>query len=236
MGTYYNAKVPSDGLILSLDAANAKCFINGATSATNLVSGGAITGANGNPGTGAHTPNTSNFPAYNSVNGGVFDFVGGKGMNCDEDLGSHTEFTLSIWFYKPTSTLQYITDGRNDGGQWFIFNYTTDINLEYTAVLSYNYEDPFNASNADFLNTWQQMVVVSDVSESRIYLNSTEVSTYVAQGSVDEALGVNFRIGTRFTTSNQFTGYYGPICAYNRVLTEVEIVDSFNAHRRRFDL
>ena len=236
MGAHYNPKVSTNGLILSLDAANPKCFGAAQTSATNLVSGGAITGALGTPGTGAHTPDVDNFPEYNSVNSGVFDFAGGRGMNCDEDLGAHTEFTLSLWFYKPTSTLQYIADARNNSGQWSIFNYSSNRNITYTDLLAYNYEEPFNASADGFLSVWQHLVITSNASNGHIFLNSTEVSTYSVQGSVNETLGVNFRIGTRYTTGNEYTGYMGPICAYNRVLTDAEIVQNFNAHRKRYDV
>ena len=234
MGTHYNAKVPTNGLILSLDAANPKCFGAAQTSATNLVSGGAVTGASGNPGTGAHTPNVDNFPEYNSVNGGVFDFAGGRGMNCDEDLGAHTAFSLSMWFYTSSATLAYFSDARNDGGQWYIRNYSSDVNYEHTALMSYNYDVTYDANAPEFTSTWVHQVLVSDATESRLYLNGVEVSTYVSQASINENLGVNFRIGTRYTTSNEWTGYMGPICAYNRVLTQAEITDSFQAHRKRF--
>lgn len=117
MSVFSGPNVAMDGLILHLDPANPDCFGTGETSATNLVSGGAVTGASGQPNAGAHTADTANFPAYNSINGGIFDFAGGKGMNCDEDLGTHTTITFDIWYYKNGSGQHYITDGRNDGGQ-----------------------------------------------------------------------------------------------------------------------
>lgn len=236
MGAFAGPEIPNSGLILNLDAANPRCFGAAETSATNLVSGGAVTGANGTPLTGAHTPNTAYFPEYNSVNGGVFDFAGGRGMNVDEDLGAHTEFTFSMWFYTASATLAYFADGRNDGGQWYIRNYSTDINYEFTSALSYNYDVTYDASAPEFTSTWVHQVVVSDATESRLYLNGTEVSTYVSQTSLTESLGVNYRIGTRYTVANSWTGYMGPICIYNRVLTEPEIVQSFNAHRGRFGI
>jgi hypothetical protein len=235
MGTNYGGKpIPTTGLLLALDAANPHCFGTGQTSATNIVSGEPVTGANGNPGTGAHTPNTANFPAYNSVNGGVFDFAGGRGMNVDEDLGSHTAFTLSMWFYTSSATLAYFTDGRNDGGTWYIRNYSTSINYEFAQQLSYNYDVTYDASAPEFTSTWVHQVVVSDATESRLYLNGTEVSTYVSQTSVNESLGVNYRIGTRFTTSNEWTGYMGPIFIYDNVLSQANITALFEAHRDRF--
>lgn len=236
MGAFAGPEMASEGLILSLDAGSSRCFGPGQTSAKNIITSGAITGANGGPGTGAHTPNTANMPVYNSAWGGVFDFDGGRGMNCDEDLGAHTEFTLSMWFRLRSESSQYFVDGRNDGGQWFIMNYSPLLgNYEYTGSLTYNYGSPWAPSDVP-INRWIYLVVVSDASIGRIYLDGAEVPDYDNQGSVDENLGVNYRIGTRFTTSSQWTGYMNQINIYNHVLTETEITKNFWATRGRYGI
>jgi hypothetical protein len=225
--------IVTDGLVLSLDAANKKCFTPGNTICNNIITGGSVTGANGSPSSGAHTPSPSNFPSYNSTNGGVFDFVGGKGMNFEEDLGFTTTRTLIMWFYKNTGDVQYFSDARNDGGRWFFANYQNH-NITYTHLLRYNFGGSYNASHPDFINKWHCMVVTSDNTESRLYLAGTEVDSYVSQTSIDEDFGKNFRIGTRYTTSHQWTGYFGPILAYNRVLTDSEILNYYNQTKSRF--
>ena len=232
---YYGGDIVTNGLVLALDAANLVCFEPGSTTCRNLVTGGLVTGANGHPGSGTHTPNTANFPSHNSDYGGIFDFAGGRGMNCDEDLGSSTTRTLVMWFYKNSSSAQYFSDARNNGGQWFLSNYSGE-NINYTDQMRYNFGGSYNASNSDFLNKWWCMAVVSDSSGSKLYLNGIEVDSYVSQNSIDEDFGKNFRIGTRFTTSSPWTGYFGPIQAYNRVLDPKEIMQNFNAYRSRFSL
>jgi len=225
--------ISENGLILALDAANKKCFTAGNTICNNIITGGSVTGANGSPSSGAHTPSTSNFPTYNSTNGGVFDFVGGKGMNFEEDLGFTTTRTLIMWFYKNSSGTQYLSDARNNGGQWFLSNYQNH-NINYTSALRYNFGGSYNASNPDFINKWHCMVVTSDNTESRLYLGGVEVDSYTSQTSIDEDFGKNFRIGTRYTTSAEWTGYFGPILAYNRVLTDSEILNYYNQTKSRF--
>ncbi len=81
MAFFRGPNIVTDGLIFALDAGNTECFTSGNTTATCLVSGFNCSGANGHPAAGTHTPNTANFPVYNSTKGGVFDFVGGKGIN-----------------------------------------------------------------------------------------------------------------------------------------------------------
>ena len=60
MGFYNGARVVSDSLVFALDAGNPKCFSSGATTATCLVTGFSVTGANGQPNDGTHTKNDSN--------------------------------------------------------------------------------------------------------------------------------------------------------------------------------
>jgi hypothetical protein len=242
MGFSRGPKIVTDGLILAVDAGNPKCLTPGNTFGKNLITGGDLTGASGTPSSGTHTPNSANFPAYNSTNGGVFDFAGGRGINCDEDLGSHSVVTLIMWFYKNSSGTHYFTDARNDGGQWFLSNYSGE-NINYTDAMRYNFDATYNASNSDFLNNWIHMAVVSDGGGSLLYLNGYEISShptfrtsYVSNGSIDEDLGKNFRIGTRYTTSAEWTGLFGPIYIYERALSAEEVYQSFNAQRERFGL
>lgn len=230
----YQPDIVRSGLVLHLDAGEPDCFKNGDTSCINLVSGGSVTGASGTPGAGAHTPNTANFPAYNSVNGGVFDFAGGKGMNVEEDLGPHTSFSLDIWYYKNSSLVQYFTDARNDGGQWFLSNYDS-YNITYTNAATYNFNTSYNASNPDFINRWQHLTIVSDASGSRLFIDSSFVNP-LSNSSLNETLGKNFRIGTRYTTSAQWTGYMGAIKAYNRALSAAEVYQNFQALRGRYGI
>jgi len=234
MGFNRGPNIITDGLIFSLDAGNPKCFTSGATTATCLISGFNCSGASGNPGSGTHTPNTANFPAYNSLNGGIFDFAGSKGINIDGDLGTATAATISMWFYKNSSNTQYLTDGRNNGGTWFLSNYQSE-NINWNSKLTYNFEDPYNSSASDFLNQWIHMVACSDVNGSKLYLNGIEVET-IDELSLDEDFGINYRIGTRYTTSSEWTGYMGPIYFYNKKLNAAEALQNFNAQKSRFEL
>jgi len=73
MGVSYGPSIVSDSLKFVIDAGNTRCFTSGNTSCVNIITGGAVTGASGQPNAGTHTPNTENFPEYTAINGGVFD-------------------------------------------------------------------------------------------------------------------------------------------------------------------
>ena len=234
MGTYGSPHIITDGLIFAIDAGNPECFTSGATTATCLVSGFNCSGANGHPAAGTHTPNTANFPVYNSTKGGVFDFVGGKGINIDGNLGSTTSSTISMWLYKNSSATQYITDGRNNSGAWFLSNYSS-YNINWTNNLRYNFEDPYNINATGWRDTWIHIVATSDSTGSQLYINGLEV-VLSTSSSPDEDFGINYRIGTRYTTSSEWTGYMGPIYFYNKKLNAAEAAQNFLAQKNRFGL
>ena len=62
------------------------------------------------------------------------------------------------------------------------------------------------------------------------------LKNYDNQASIDEDFGINYRIGTRFTTSGQWTGYMNQINFYNRVLSPDEIKKNFWATRGRYGI
>jgi len=238
VATSYGAPtVSTKGLILAIDAGDSNCMSSGDTSCTNMVTGGQLTGASGSPGSGAHTAATSNFPAYNSLYGGIFDFAGGRGMNCDENLGTTTTSTICMWLWRNTTdNTQYFADGRNGGGDWFLSNYGSQ-NINWENRLQYK----FNGAAATYdqtafpTNQWLHMVAVSGPGGSALYLDGeTPPEALVASTSADEDFGTNYRIGTRYTTSSEWTGYMGPIFFYNRELSADEAKQNFKAHRSRF--
>jgi hypothetical protein len=239
MAINYNPSIVTDGLFMYLDPANPRCFLSGQSTCRNLITGGLVTGASGSPGSGEHTPNPSNFPVYNSINGGVFDFAGGKGMNFEENLGSTSELTFSIIFFKNSGGTQYFSDARSNGGQWFLANYQNR-NITYTHALGYNFNgntiEDHVASGPNFENRWHYMTVTSNSSQSKLFLNGIEVDQYVSNSAINRTFGRNFRIGTRFTTSGQWTGYMGPIVAWNKVLTAQEVAQNFEALRGRYGI
>ena len=248
-GVRYNPSVPMGDLVFAIDAANPKCqFVPGSTTCKNIMSGGNVSGASGDPRADAHTPNSSNFPEYNASYTGaktpVFDFSGGRGMNVDEDLGSSNGgLTISMWIYKNSSGVQYFTDGRANGGQWFLSNYSGE-NINFTNALTYNFDATLDTSAPEFINRWMHMCVTSGAGGHLIYLNGYEISvnpygyrtSYVSQNAIDLDLGRNYRIGTRYTTSTEWTGAMGPIHIWKRQLTSAEVKQTFDAHKNRFDL
>ena len=234
-------KIVTDDLVFVLDVSNHKCASNpssGISAGINsLVTPSLCEGASGNPGTGAHTPNTANMPAYSSDFGGVLDFSGGRGINVNEDLGSTTgALTYSMWVKWPLdyTSSQYFLDARNNGGVWYFPNYAS-FNVNWNSNLRYNFGGGSFDANKWAVDEWIHVIVSSDSSGSEVWINgSNRTADADASNSTNENLGVNFRIGTRYTTTNSFRGLMGPIHLYKNKFDDNEALTLFNSFRDRF--
>jgi len=221
---------------LHIDPDNDLSITPNETEGRNLVSSGLLTGASGTPGTGEAIVEPNNFPTLGTAYGyRVFDFDGTQGINVNEDLGQHSEITLSLWFYKTADGTDYFFDARNGGGSWWLSNYQSH-NINLHSDYEYNFDGAYDADNSNFLNKWFHLVAVSDSSGSDLYLNGEYVSNPDTSNSLNENLGKNFRIGMRYTSSGGWVGSMGPIYAFNRKLNHQEIRKLFEMNRHRFNL
>ena len=241
MATRYSPKITTRGLIFLIDPVNPRCVGVGDTDCLDLVGGKRCSGARGEPGTGTHTESTSNFPALEketSTNNSshVFYFTGSRGINIDEDLGSHTACTAGMWLYKTSTAGTYMFDFRNNGGNWWLNNYNNhNFNIHETMRYLFPAADVDGYDAADFpINVWIHLMITSNSSGSKIYLNGKE-RTAAHSNSANENFGINARIGTRYTTAGGHVGTMGPIYLYDKVLTAAEVKQNFLAHVGRYE-
>lgn len=233
MAVHVNSKIITEGLKFYIDAGNPACFESGDTTCTNLVTGGLVTGASGTPNTGVHTPNTANFPAYSSTVGGCWTWSDTKGMNIEEELGVVTDLTISTWLYKSGSGAhQYIVDFRNDSGAYLYTN-NTIYNITSNAVCSYNFSGSYDASDPAFVDRWLNIVVTSNASTTNLYVNGVAVTLSVT-GVFNKNLGINARIGTRYTTATGLAGYIASVALYDNYLSAADVAANFQSMRKRF--
>ena len=225
-----------DGLVLYLDAANPKSY-PGTGSTWNDLSGNGHH-AYGHVGAAGPGSDPNNFPIWQSNNQGRFYFDGSKGLTILTDMGSHTEITADFWFFKQAAgTNDYIFDGRNDGGSWWITNYNAANNIDCHGALQAN--DPSTYQGlSNWFARWVNIIITSNASGSAIWADGEAITDdrLVVSNSLTESLGQYFIIGSRYTWSGQFVGHWSNLRFYNRVLTDFEIQQNYNAHRSRFGL
>jgi len=172
-----------------------------------------------------------NGPTYNAANGGriVFD-----GVDDYIDLGSNLQlsnnFTLCVWHINPNTG--YIIDQGNIGED-------PTNSLEYTnygLTLSANNNSSVTADGTITTTRWNFICTTFSSATTKFYINGILDSTKTASFSSFTPSG-KLKIGRRaFSTSSIFSGSIGMVMIYNRVLTDSEILQNYNAQKSRFGL
>lgn len=236
MGLSHSPRIVTDGLVLCLDAANAKSYPGSGTTWTDLS-------GNGRNGT------LVNGPTFDSSNGGSIAF--------DEtnDYVSVNNFSIqshSICAFVKTNKLN---DFQGIFGQansiWN--NLSVALRIKNNNTINYvlsgsgtstgNYselETNFQVST----NTWYYVCATFNRPNRKIYLNGIEQECYVAFGtqttdydlyaSVSNIIIGGYAFGGGL--SYLLNGNISNLSFYNRALSATEIQQNFNALRGRFGI
>jgi len=220
MATKYSPKIITNGLVLSLDAANNKSYPGSGTTWTDLS-------GNNNNGT------LTNGPTFSDSNGGVIVFdgtndyvpIGTSGFPFGSSAG-----TLSVWAKTNTISSGYIwivSYGTALGSQ------SRFLGINSSTYLFGGYGDDINASGVP-LNTWFNMVGVYDGTNAFLYINGNLVSGPTAKSW--NTIANNAQLGRQTNGSEYWNGNISQASIYNRTLSSDEVLQNYNATKSRFGL
>jgi hypothetical protein len=214
-----------DGLVLHLDAGNANSYLPPYN--TNLWND--ISGKNNNT-------TLINGPLFNNVNGGsiVFDGSNDYGFSPDLNISGNSPITISLW-------CNYLS---NPSDNVAIFYGTCGssyncIGLYYRSYENYVRFTTWQSSPGDYntsfikdFNVWHNWTVV---------YNNNKVLVY--RDGIADSNGAQNKI-VNFTTTKLYLGgtlcgansniKVGSVFAYNRALSQIEIIQNYNATKARF--
>ena len=238
----YNSggRIVSDGLVLYLDAANRKSFVSGSSTWRDLS-------RNDRNGT------LTNGPTYNTASNGsiVFDGIDDNVLLGDVlDLGTN-DLTINVWSYKtaaPSSDQHMVSKARAAAQNYrYAFYYTSTQKLG-VFIQGNGGADILPSGNTTIsLNTWHMATMVATRSSSiKIYLNGIQ-ETLTGTATISQWNGLDFqsnnpfRIGCYTSSDNTtpnflFTGRIAMTQVYFRSLSDVEILQNYNATKKRFGL
>jgi len=234
MGFHRGPKIVTDGLVLYVDAANPKSYISGSTTTRSLV--GSVTGSLVN-GVGFSTGSNGSW-----VFDGSNDWIdlGLEGANL---IQGKTELTMGLFFQSNTNlvlrslfgTLRYGC-GRNLGLVSSFNNlvFYNDYGPPETGTCY-----PIGFNNYVVPNTWIYAVATYDGTTTKLY--------GIKQGILSQSTGTGFKSGSTNVFSYNleigrggFGGYLSGNVAnafiYNRVLSQQEVLQNYNATKSRFGL
>jgi hypothetical protein len=202
----------TDKLILHLDAANPESYPGSGTTWTDLNSK-------------SYSGTLVNDPIFNRANAGTFLFNGTDEYVSfiNDPLSSFTELTFDCWFkLDPTETNAFLISSDTlrlyleDSNTWYI-------NPSFTTGKSFTWT---------FNSNWNNIIVTANSSAITGYINgiAANITTGGALGSQS-----NMVIGGRDFDS-YIKGNMATVKIYNKVLTQAEATQNYNALKGRFGL
>ena len=227
MGIQNGPPIETTGLAYYVDPANTKSYVDGNTTATDLVSNKI---AFLQSGTG-----------FASINAGVFDFDG-----TDDNLALQTtittsHLTYSVWYRPDTSDTSFRTLGQT--GAWSTTNFACFFSkngpgLSLSLVTKFNNtrtDSSFPTSiNPNFSNSWHNATFVIEPLTQYIYYNGQYCNSSTRTINTDITINT-LNIGQTMGYG-PFGGQLGATMLYSRALAPNEIKQNYNAMRGRYGI
>ena len=220
MATKYSPKMVTDGLVLSLDAANTKSYPKSGTTWTDLS-------GNSNNGT------LTNGPTFSGANGGsiVYD-----GVDDQVDLSlvssNVNNVTTEVWFKAntlPGDRGLFLNGSGGSSGYGLQFGACGTV-----GTTLYVFFGGLNCNVVSYgtlvTNTWYQSVYTRTTSPSTLnilYINGISVST-------NTSANPNSPTGVTLVGHSAYNGYISVVRQYNRTLSAAEVLQNYNATKGRF--
>lgn len=229
-------KIPTDGLVLCLDAGNIKSYPTSGTVWTDIsrnnndgtlngsVISGVFSGASFNADNqGSLYMRGDGFFDDITVPSGNFD-IGNKAPNC----------SVSFWCNMENQpTLNQDVLGFRDAIDFdFYFlvlgNGNTEARLRNNTVVT-----SLNTSFSNFFNKWTCVTMTATASLFSLYINGNLITSAGISGNFG-TIGSNFKIG--LMQSKMYKGYISCVLFYKRALSAQEAAQCYNAYKGRYKL
>ena len=226
MATKYSPKMVTDGLVLSLDAANTKSYPKSGTTWTDLS-------GNSNTGTLTNGPTFSAGNMGGIVFDGVDDYISGTN---NSSLQLLNDLTIGAW----------VKLGSGGNASQGIFEKMININYSgYGITRQDDYFKFWTASGGTYAytnsnityssgNNWYYVVGRRMAGNNRLFINSILQTDSQSPPLSDS--GEVYVIGRYYSNiaNYYFVGNIAQTSLYNRALTDAEILQNYNATKTRF--
>jgi hypothetical protein len=237
MGFSDGPTIVTNGLVLSLDAADRNSYVSGSTVWNDL---------SGNNNSGSLT----NGPTFNSANGGsiVFNGTNQNVAIASESSGSATgNYTWEVWCKTSNASKEFnpLVRGRDNlGNGWSIQARISPTTLQFAAgivttvpsTVGYDATSSIALGVTASLETWYCITGVWTAgSKVDLYVNGVLSGTKSTTSTSLRTSTVGWSIAS-IATTNFSTGSIANAKVYNRALSSDEIQQNYNAQKSRFGL
>jgi hypothetical protein len=231
MGFYRGPNVVTNGLVLSLDAANTKSYPGSGTAWRDLS-------GNGNNGT------LVNGPTFSSANGGSIVLDGTNDyVNCGNILNYTSQnFTFNCWVFINSLTTNLVNQGPvlffkglfNTNGYYTQISQTGTISF----VTNNSGVNLVTNSNNGVISAGNiyNVSITRNGNSVRTYVNGIDLTSIPANHSDPTTSNSSFTIGSYNLTQIVANIRIFSFSNYNRALSAAEVLQNYNATQARFNL
>ena len=212
-----------NGLIFELDAADKNSYPGAGTLWKNLASN-------------TYNGTLTNGPTYNSANNGAIVFDGADdAVIISPTISIPNSYTVQAWYWKTAGTPYdpILADMVAGDGFWIDASITARLTIFFQGASFAIYGNQVLS-----LNKWYNICLSVANSGSTIiinmYINGILDKTYTAAGSFTTSFNAECLGGDIY--GDIMNGKIACDLAYNRVLTDSEILQNYNATKGRFNL
>jgi hypothetical protein len=237
MATRYSPAIVTSGLVLCLDAANRKSYPGSGTTWTDLAQNLSFSSQGA-----TQTPFTTKKGA------GCFDFNGSGYWECTSgssnvDLGG--DCTIILWFFCETlasrrTIFEKAGNSYTSYQQEIAVTWETGLDFSYYSRYSPDYDYASTLSNTN--NDWNMTAIkmsTGKTTAARTGFYSKNGSawgaSYTSRSNVAVVAAGNLRIGSGYA-GTVTDGFIGQVLCYNKMLSDAEILQNYNATKSRFGL
>lgn len=225
MGLAHSPSIVTDGLVYMIDPANSRSYSGSGITVNGLISGFGGSLVNGT--------------GFSSANNGSFFFDGTNDyIDCGNILDSPTDMTVMVWHQGGTGTRMLVAKLVNyaSGAGWaFYLDASRPTFLPQTNGSNYGYY----YMTKQVASGWNHSVVtVVNKVPVAFYMGGIGYTVRSANAGTVTSISnsVNLRIGRDEANEYIFNGNIAQVQIYNRALSAQEVLQNYNATRKRFGL
>ena len=221
----------TNGLVLCYDPANTKSFVSGSTSLFDLTSS-------------KDDGSLINGPTFNSENGGSIVFDGANDLVQGSGISNITSFTISIWFKMTgpgstggaSNTIYNSLFGINSGNRRILVASSTNTGQTEGTILVQMGGSNYFSTSLTVTNVWNNVVYTFSPNIATLYINGI-IQTTQSNSSVTFP-DANIYLGAYNNpiTAYAMKGNIAQTSVYNRSLSLSEVLQNYNASKRKFGL
>jgi hypothetical protein len=227
MGTKYNPSIVRDGLVFAIDAANTRSYSGSGNTVYNMALTSAI---------GATLSSGVSF----SSNPSTFASTASNFLLSDYTLASGTSFTVSMWFKRVGSSFWSAMFGCEvwNSGTGYVARLESATTVRFSRGGDGVGIVYANAALVSANFNHYTFVKNSSGSNSFIYLNGVQVTNgSINDVSITKPFVFNARwlnTGTDVATGDAQASQFSNISVYNRALSAQEVLQNYNATKKRY--